>query len=496
MHDREMMMIIGRQYEQKQLGKLFQSKQAEFIAVYGRRRVGKTFLIRKFFEAKRCVFFQSVGVHKGTLKNQLLKFKQEIETTFYRGKKGSRLSDFSNWHGAFQALTDAIDLFVQKQKVVIFLDEIPWMATPKSGLIEALGYYWNRYWSNDGKIKLIICGSAASWIINNILRDTGGLHNRVTLRLPIEPFSLDETQAYLHHRGIRYNQEQIVMLYMCLGGIPFYHNFIEKGLSAIQNVNNACFQRKGTLYDEFDLLFASLFKEHEFHKDLITYIASKRHGISRSDIEHHFKCKGGRLSERLTELEEAGFIHSYIPWKKGRGIFYKVIDEYTLFYLTWIAPQSASRLSGNINEQYWEAVSNKSAWKAWSGYTFESICYKHIDQIKRSLNIPDGSEVSSWTYIADTKEHDGVQIDLLFSRPDGIVNLCEIKYCKSPFKLDKKYMKQLMYREELYNKVFKTNKQIFHSMIVSGGLKKNMYSEHLITGIVTLDDLFKPKNGS
>ncbi len=485
------MEIIGRQYEQRQLKKIFQSKQAEFSAVYGRRRVGKTFLIRKFFEKQECIFFQSVGVNKASLNKQLEKFKKEIESTFYQGKRGSRLSAFPSWHDAFQALTDAIELFANKQKVVIFLDEIPWMSTPKSGLLEALDYYWNRYWSNDKRIKLIICGSAASWIINNILHDTGGLHNRVTLRLPIEPFSLAETQAYLKHRGIRYNQEQIVTLYMCLGGIPFYHNFIEKGLSAIQNINNACFQRKGTLYDEFNLLFASLFKKYEIHEELITYIASKRHGMSRSDIENYFKYKGGRLSERLTELEEAGFIHSYIPWKKERGIFYRVDDEYSLFYLTWIAPQSASRLAKNISDQYWEVLSNKSAWKAWSGYAFESICYKHLNQVKKALKIPEGSEAASWKFISSKKEEDGVQIDLLFDRPDEIVNLCEIKYCRSPFKLDKKYVKQLQYRENVYRREVKTNKQIFHSMIVSGGLKHTMYSEDLITGIVTLDDLFK-----
>ncbi len=486
------MIIVGRQYEQKQLQKIFQSNEAEFVAVYGRRRVGKTHLIREFFDKKGCIFFRSSGIHKGSLKKQLEKFKKEVESTFYKGYKGARLSSFSNWHDAFEALKDAIDLFAGKQKVVIFLDEIPWMATPKSSLLEALDYYWNRHWSEDKRIKLIICGSAASWIIDNVLHDTGGLHNRVTLRLRIDPFTLLETKSYLSYKNIHYSYDQILTLYMCLGGIPFYLNFVEKGLSAIQNINDICFNKKGTLYDEFDLLFASLFKKHDVHEEIITFIASKREGVNRSDIESNFKYKGGRLSGRLRELEEAGFIIEFIPWKKERGIYYKVIDEYTLFYLTWIAPRAASRISKNIDDRYWDVLSNKPTWKAWSGYAFESICFKHISQIKKALHIPDGTEVSSWRYSPDKDEKSsGAQIDLIFDRPDKIVNLCEIKYCCSPFVIDKKYAAIILNREKIYCKVTKTNKQIFHSMIASGGLKKTMYSEGIISSIATLSDLFK-----
>ena len=190
------------------------------------------------------MFFRSSGLHKGSLKKQLALFKKEIENTFYKDHKGMKLHTFSSWHDAFEALKDVIDLFASKQKVVIFLDEIPWMATPKSGLLEALDYYWNRYWVEDKRIKLIICGSAASWIIDNVLHDTGGLHNRVTLRMPLEPFTLSETKAYLAYKQVHYSNEQILTLYMCLGGIPFYLNFIEKGLSAIQNINQACFSKK------------------------------------------------------------------------------------------------------------------------------------------------------------------------------------------------------------------------------------------------------------
>lgn len=486
------MTIIGRQYEQKQLQKIFQSHAAEFIAVYGRMRIGKTHLIREFFTKKSCIFFRASGIHRGSLNHQLEKFRKEIESTFYKKRKGIQLSAFSNWYAAFEALKDAIELFAGKQKVVIFLDEIPWMATPKSGLLEALDYYWNRHWSEDKRIKLVICGSAASWIIDHVLHDTGGLHNRVTLRLPMDPFTLSETKAFLSYKNIHYRNEQVLMLYMCLGGIPFYLNFVEKGLSAIQNVNRICFNKKGTLYDEFELLFASLFKKHEIHTEIIKFIASKREGVSRSEIESTFKYKGGRLSGRLKELEAAGFIVASTPWKRERGVYYKFIDEYTLFYLTWIAPKAASRISKNIDDHYWEILSTKPAWKAWSGYAYESICFKHISSIKKALHIPDGSDVSFWRHAPDKNEEgSGAQIDLIFDRPDNIVNLCEIKYCSSPFVIDKKYANHMLSREKIYCKVTKTNKQIFHSMIVSGGLKKTIYSEEMIASVATISDLFK-----
>lgn len=486
------MNIIGRFYEKTQLEKFLNSATAEFAAIYGRRRIGKTYLIREFFNKKSCIFFRSSGIHKGSIKKQLEKFKKEIETTFYQGQKGSRLSSFANWHDAFEALNSAINLFADKQKVVIFFDEIPWMATPKSGLLEALDYYWNRHWSEDKRIKLIICGSAASWIIDNILHDTGGLHNRVTLRLLIEPFTLFETKQYLLHKNIKFNNDQILTLYMCLGGIPFYLNLVEKKFSAIQNINSICFSKKGTLYDEFDLLFASLFKNHEIHEEIIKFIASRREGVNRTAIESKLKYKGGRLTKRLKELEEAGFIISFIPWKKERGVYYRIIDEYTLFYLTWIAPRAKSRIAKSINDPYWEILSKKPAWQAWAGLAFESICFKHINQIKNALDIPDGSDISSWRYTSSKDEqNNGAQIDLIFDRPDKSINLCEIKYCSSPFIIDKNYASHLLQREKIYCQVTKTNKQIFHSIITSGGLKKNTFSEEIISSSASLDDLFK-----
>lgn len=485
--------ITGREYEIQQLQRVFDSKEAEFVAIYGRRRIGKTFLVRKFFEKKSCIFFQVTGIHNAVLRTQLKEFRKEIERTFYASSKSTKLQTPTNWLNALELLTDTIKIFsTNSKKVVLFFDEFPWMATRKSGLLQAIDYYWNRFWVNENNIKLIICGSAASWIIDNVLNNKAGLYNRVTCKICLEPFTLRETKYYLKQRGVNLNNQQVLQLYICIGGIPYYLKFIEKGLSAVQNINKLCFQKKGTLLDEFTDLFSSLFNCSEIHAAVIKLIASKRNGISRTEIERSIKYKGGRLSKRLRELEEAGFIISFIPWERERGTYYKIIDEYTLFYLTWINPSSKNRILEEVDNKYWEDVSQTSAWKAWSGYAFETVCYKHLSNIRKALEIPSGACASTWRYREPRNSDDiGAQIDLLFDRPDEIINICEIKYSTAPYKLDKVIARNLLNKVNVYRKITKTKKQIFISMITSSYLKPTMHSEEIISSEVTLDELFK-----
>lgn len=482
--------IIGREIEQQKLLKAFSSKEAEFIAIYGRRRIGKTFLVRHFFSHQKGIFFQVSGIHHAPLKMQLNEFKKEIERAFYNQKINLRTPD--TWLEAFEMLTNAMHLFKKNQKVVLFFDEFPWMATKKSGLLQALDYYWNRFWVDQPNVKLIICGSAASWIIKNILNNKGGLHNRVTLKLNLDAFTLQETKLYLRHLGVGLDYNQILTLYMCIGGIPFYLKSIEKGLSVVQNINQLCFKKNGLLFNEFDELFSSLFEEKGQHETLIKIIASKRNGISRMELEKQVHYKGGTLTNWLKELETAGFISSFIPFGRERGTYYKIIDEYTLFYLNWVHPGAQNRLQKEITTHYWEIVSKTPAWYAWSGYAFEAVCYKHIQNIQKALHIPEGSSATTWRYSAPKKtDESGVQIDLLFDRPDNTITLCEIKHSYGPFVIDKEQAQELIKKKETYKKVTKTTKQIFISMITSSQLKKTMYSEELIASESTLEDLFK-----
>lgn len=484
--------IVGRKHEQVRLGKAYQSKRAEFIAVYGRRRVGKTYLVREFFTKKTCTYFQVTGMHKGSQKIQLTEFANEINRIFFRGT--IKIEAPKDWMEAFEILTECINRANKKDKIVVFFDELPWMAMKSAKLLQALEYYWNRYWVSISNLKFIICGSSASWIISNIINNKGGLHNRITLRLPIEPFGLADTKSFLEYEGIKYDQYQTLQLYMCIGGIPFYLTMLEKGLSAIQNINKICFQKKGSLLDEYDLLLSSLFSNAELYKTLIEIIASKREGISREEIEDLVKCKGGRLTKRLSELEDIGFIVALTPWgREKKGLYYKIIDEYTLFYLTWISPKSKNRIKQEITTKYWEEISQTQSWKSWAGLAFEAVCFKHIGQIRKALHIPDGADACNWKYIPNKKSklQSGAQIDLVFDRNDNIVNLCEIKYRKTDFTIDKEEARKLLDKVKVYSEVTKTKKLIFISLITTFNLKKSINAENLVTSYATLNDLFK-----
>lgn len=484
--------IIGRFEEQSELQAILNSNKSEFVAVFGRRRVGKTFLIRNYFQSKKCIYFQVIGLQKGSLENQLQNFTDSLSETFY-DKMPMQVA--SGWKDAFQRLTAVIEKQNKKDKIVIFFDELPWMATPRSGLLEALDYFWNKHWVNFKNLKLIVCGSSASWILKKIIYNKGGLHNRVTRQIILRPFSLKETKLYLDKMGYPTDINSVLEIYMSIGGIPFYLNGIKKQLTANQNINNLCFRKGGLLFDEFDKLFKSLFKEADTYVELIRVIAKKQYGISRTELEEKIKLskKGGTLTERLKDLEEAGFILSFLPlWHKTRGVYYKVIDEFSLFYLTWMEPEKNTLIKTETKSNFWKLKHKTSAWNNWAGYAFEAVCYKHIDNIRCALDIPDGSRSSVWKTTAKKGDgQSGAQIDLLFDRNDNAITLCEIKYSAHPFTIDKGYAKNLLNKKEIFIKMTGTEKKIFMVMIASNGVKNNFYADDLLSGIITLRHLFE-----
>lgn len=483
--------IIGRQREQKLLMELIESKKSEFIAIYGRRRVGKTYLITNLISPIPCVFFHVTGQQKGTAKDQLNEFAKQIGKTFYNGPS---IIPQKRWVDAFEDLTKAINEVPKDKTVVLFFDELPWMATPRSKLLNALELYWNRYWVSDRRIKLIICGSATSWIIENIINNKGGLHNRVTRTVQLKPFSLFEAESYLKENQIRLNHRQILDLYTVFGGVPLYWSFMRKGRSAHQIIDELCFQSDGPLVNEFDRLFGSLFEDPKPYTELIRIIAKHRYGVGQSELIEISKLPdGGGTVRKLKQLEEAGFITSLVPYgHKDRGVYYVIDDEYSLFYLRWIEPNLKTITKKAMSEGYWTAQSNQPSWKSWSGLAFESICYKHIDQIRKALNIDPGSTIGTWRYTPKTKEDQGTQIDLLFDRLDGSITLIEIKCSEKQFVIDKLYAQDILRKIDIFKKQTRTKKQLFFAMITTMGLKQTMYSDEIIANQATLEDLFNP----
>ena len=481
--------IIGRSREQKTLDDTYQSKKAEFLAIFGRRRVGKTFLIKTFFDKKDCIFFYCSGLQNGKLKEQLKEFSKQIGSVFYNG---ASIAPFHRWMDTFEEVTKAINSTPKGMKIVLFFDELPWMATKRSGLLEALDYYWNRYWSHNNNLKLIVCGSAASWIIEKIINNKGGLHNRVTRTMQLEPFSLHETQEFLSNSGVKLNQLQILDLYMALGGIPHYLALVPKGKTAHQAIDELCFQKNGELVNEFERLFSSLFSESPTYAALVKFISKYRYGIGQAQLIKAAKVSdGGSTIKKLKALEEAGFIQEFIPHgHQDKGKYYKVIDEFCLFYLYWIKPNLKTIQRQVRSAGYWLSKAKNPEWKTWSGYAFEAVCYKHIPEIRRALHIDVGAEIGSWRYAPRLENQVGSQIDLLFDRNDGAITLCEIKCNSQPYVIDKTYAKTLMTKIDNYQKIIRTQKQIFLAMITVAGLKPSIYSEEMVNAVVKLDDLF------
>lgn len=483
--------LIGRREEQQILTRIFNSTSAEFIAVYGRRRVGKTYLIKTFFKQQDCIFFHITGTREAPMGEQIHDFTREIEAVFFNNE--FEMKSPSNWKSTFDLLTKTILKQNNKRKIVLFFDELPWLASKRSRFIQALDYYWNRYWCDMPKLKLIVCGSAASWMLDHVISHKGGLHNRITGQIQLRPFDLQETKQYLFYKGVRYNDNQVLDIFMIIGGIPYYLNFLKKNLSVAQNVDQMCFQQQGPLVDEFTRLYASLFDSPEAYEELVRSIAAKRRGIKRTELLKNakFSTEGGRANKRLSALEKSGFIVKFKPYGQvKRGTFYQLIDEYSLFYIHWIEPALSSIRQLDKTKGYWLEKSQSPSWRSWAGYAFESVCYKHLAQIRQALNISATADIGSWQYIPIKKSgEEGAQIDLLFDRNDSVVTVCEMKYTIKPYQFTKEEAHSLNKKTEIFKKRTGITKQIHLVLVTNIPIQPTLYSEEIIAHNVTLHDL-------
>ena len=473
--------LVGRRVEQHIFAALLKSGRAELVAVYGRRRVGKTFLIRTYFRAH--LVFEFTGIHEASLKDQLRNFTITLQHAM---KSPIPMAVPADWQQAFTYLDQYLNGLTTNKPAALFFDEFPWIHTQKSGFLQAFDHWWNHSASRKSHLKVIICGSAASWMIDKILNNRGGLHNRVTQRIRLLPFNLGETEQYLRSRGINLDQYQVLQLYMAIGGIPHYLHHINKGESSAQVIDRLCFTRDGVLKSEFKNLYESLFNTPSHHEAVVRALSKKGKGLTRNEIidECGFTT-GGTTTKILTELEESGFITGYIPFEKNEneGI-YKLSDEYSLFYLKFI---EGSKAEGRGT---WLRQMNSQSYTSWSGFAFESVCLKHTPQIKKALGIEDvHTQVSTWRHIA-VKGKQGAQIDLLLDRADRCINVCEIKFAAGEFTIDKKYAGELDRKVNVFKEETKTKKTIFPTMITTYGLKSNEHSIGRVQAQVVMEDLF------
>ncbi|GGB07035.1 AAA family ATPase [Puia dinghuensis] len=474
--------LIGRKEEREQLREVLLSREASFVAVYGRRRVGKTFLIREFF--KHQFFIEYAGIHDATYRVQLEGFILMM-TELTKDKLPSGIP--SSWMEAFQLLRHVVTPRLAKEKVVIFFDEFPWLHTPRSGFGPAFEHFWNSWGSRQPNLIVIICGSAASWMIRRVVNNKGGLHNRLTKTIQLFPFTLRETEQYLKSRKIALTRYHVLQLYMVMGGIPHYLKQVKAGQSAVQNIDRLCFTRNAILSMEFGRLYQSLFDGAEKHVSIIRALARKHIGLTRNEIIVACKLRsGGGTTYLLDELEQSGFITAYTPFgKTSKDNIYKISDEYSLFYLRFIEPNQDG------GPGTWGTIATGASWRSWSGIAFESICQKHISAIKTALGIPAVyTRVSAWRWHSKAGQS-GTQIDLLIDRKDDCINICEMKFSETEFVIQKSYSTELDTKLRVFKERTATRKQLFLTMITTYGVKENEYKVAQVSNDLTMDALFE-----
>ena len=473
--------MIGRKKEIDELNRLYNSNKAELVAVFGRRRVGKTYLINHFF--KNDFVFKHTGLSPEDDTENLQLNRQLMQ--FYTSLLFYGLNDEKkpqNWYEAFFLLQKLILQHDNEKRMVVFIDELPWLDTKKSEFIKAFEGFWNNFGCAKDNLMLIICGSATSWFQNNLINNHGGLYGRVTYEIKLAPFTLHECEEFLCSNNVKFSRYDIIQCYMIFGGIPYYLNYINPSYSLAQNIDELFFKKNALFSLEFDRLFASVFTSPDKIKDIVKLLYKNSIGFTKNEILEKLKMKdGGTFSKYLNSLIVSDFVIEYIQFGfKKTEKHYKLVDPFCLFYLTFLNDRT------KLNEKYWSQNVTSQSLSSWRGYAFENVCFNHIEQIKFALGISSVITQSSAFYNKD----DGYQIDLLISRNDNVINMCELKFYSTKYKVNKDYYLKIMERTNLLIEKISKKKVVQNTLITTYGLDSNEYS-NVFNNVITADELFK-----
>lgn len=475
------MKIIGRIKEKEDMKSYLNDNKAHLLAIIGRRRVGKTFLIREVYKENKV--FEMTGLKDADLHNQLINFSLQMNE-YFNSKEQYDKPD--NWLIALNQLSKSISNLRTNQKPVVFFDEVPWIASKRSGFTEALAHWWNN-WASQQNIIVVLCGSAASWMLEHIVNAKGGLHNRINKLITLMPFTLAETKEFLEEKGIKISHYQIVQLYLAMGGIPHYLEQINKGKSAAQNIQEMCFTKDGILRNEFENLYPALFDNANNHVKIIKALASKSKGLERQEILKQTNMSdGGWFSNILNELESSGFISTFEPLeKKKKDTLFRLTDEYSFFYLNFIEGKN------KLQSDDWMSISSGQEYRIWCGYAFENLCMKHVNYIKKALGISGvKTNVNSFLHRKNETYEKGFQIDMLIDRKDNIINICEMKFYSDEFSISSDYAKKLRTKKEGLKAVTGTKKMIHTTFITTYGIVDNQNKIDFVDNDFTIDIFF------
>jgi len=455
--------------------------EAEFLAVTGRRRVGKTHLVKTFFKENIC--FEMTGIQNGTDADQLVNFT--VKLAEHTPDATPKIPD--HWILAFAGLKKYLKTLPTDKKQVIFFDELPWMAAPNSNFIQFLAHFWNDYLSGCKHFILVVCGSATSWIVQKILGDVGGMHNRVTQRIHLEPFSIGQTQEFLQAHGHRLKQNEVAKIYMALGGIPFYLLKLEQGDNFTTGIQKLCFDKNGVLRREYENLYAALFKNPSRHESIVEALAGRPGGLTTMELMKSTKMTSSKtLNKALEELLLSDFIVQDAPFeRKKRGTLYRLVDEFTIFHQRFVKPMKT------YTPDYWTQQMGGQKFKIWCGFAFETLCRKHVGKIKDALRIGGVYAPVSTLRIPPSENKRGCQIDLILDRSDDTINLCEMKFHSEEFIISKDYHDKLLYKKHRFQEYSKTKKQVFLTMVTNHPVERNKWFLGTVDATVLLEDLFK-----
>ena len=471
--------IIARNGEIEALERKYRSEKSEFVIVYGRRRIGKTFLVNNVFADR--FTFTYVGSRKQKSEKQLQRFAIQLKE--YSGSVYAPV--LGSWEEAFNELRILIDQKPKDERKVIFFDEMPWIDTPRSSFVEALEYFWNAWAAQRSDILFIACGSATSWMVNKLVKNRGGLHNRVTEQIYLRPFRLGECEEYLHQNGCRWDRYTILQCYMAMGGVPYYLSLLNPAQSLAQNIDRLFFAKNAPMREEFDELFNALFNQADQYIAVIGALAGCREGLLRAEIMEKTGMSGGSMTKVLENLERCDFIETYARYKSTvRNTLYKICDPYTLLYFKFLHNKNTK------DERWWSNNMHSHSVESWQGFSFETICMSHLEQIKQKLGI-DGiaTSVSTWRKLGDANGR-GTQIDLVIDRADRIVNLCEMKFSEEPYVITKDYEERLRNRMAIFKMETKTRKSLVTTMVTTYGVMRGLHSG-IVQSEIVMDDLFK-----
>lgn len=472
--------LIGREKECLELKRCVDSDRSEFVIIYGRRRVGKTFLVDQYFSGK--YDFSFVGGHKLPRQRQLRNFAKALK----KYSNSDKESKFKDWFEAFDALEEHLEALPHERKKVVFIDEMPWIDTMKSDFVDALENFWNSWAARRDDILFITSGSATSWMVDKLIENQGGLHARITSSIYLRPFNLHETEQYLLSKHGKWDRYQILQCYMVFGGIPFYLSLLDTKSSLVQNIDRLFFQKNGVMQIEFGELYNALFTNADQYIAVVKLLAEHRNRMTRKELSDALKLEGGKLTCILNNLERCDFIAKNLYYgHKLKDCIYQLTDFYTLFYYKFIA--------GNIgkDEQWWSHNFESRSVEIWQALSFELLCKLHAEQIKKALGISGMScELSIWKAPANRNlSTPGSQIDLIIDRADRIIHLCEIKFSKGPYRITNDYEYKLRERMELFRELTKTRKSLVHTFITTYGIANGIHSS-IVHSEVTMDDYF------